>query len=696
MVIAHRAYDGLLRIVLSGMSAVLVLIALTAGYSTGAVFSAPLKTLNALLDSMASSGPVTSSVIFLAAFVLVLESLAARGESSRPLRYSLVIGAVLALTLTFGPYAPVGVRPAFTVSPVLPSLPDDERTVWYWLFMSLRFTGNLILCTMSAHVFLRAVSPGTARAGRPGGGSPLTALRHALPRPGTWRCTTSIARSLTCLTPRSVAAIGGVIAVSWVPWMVLLYPANIAADTVAQLVWARGTAPAWDPSSRSTIPWARMSDHHPWLDTLLYGAFDRLGFALGNEAYGLFILAVLQTMLCAAAVALLLCYLGGRLHVPARLCAIGLTWYCAVPIFGRLSMSIVKDSTFMPFFLLWLTVYMEYVRRIRTNERIAVWIPVALVILTVGCSLTKKTALYVILTALLVLLIALRRRILTLLCVLSAVALFAGVTDAAFATLAIAPGGRQEMLAIPLQQTAANLIENKGRINERDRRDIGAVFICSTPTLTDYYSQQSANGVKDHCFNRSASGGQIARFLLVWARQGIRHPVTYWRSVPWLRDPFTMGAIYDEGFYVHWGWGDRGGEDILPEYPMHAMSRPQRVGRVIYYALARLPVLGLLMTENIYVVWIPVIGIGLCLLRRQGGNVLYAVPLLASIPTLMLDPAYQTRYSWSLAYGFIVFLALGWMVTADQSRLTDKSAGSASPVLGRPMQSAGTTSDDQP
>ena len=38
------------------------------------------------------------------------------------------------------------------------------------------------------------------------------------------------------------------------------------------------------------------SDQHPWFDSLIYGAFDHLGLAIGNEALGLMLLAIVHVI----------------------------------------------------------------------------------------------------------------------------------------------------------------------------------------------------------------------------------------------------------------------------------------------------------------------------------------------------------------------------------------------------------------
>jgi hypothetical protein len=663
-----KAYDMTRRptILYALFVATLSTFALTASYSKGTDFISGTVMISTVFNTVASNGAVTSTLLFVSLFALALCCMALGRTASVRIRWWSSAFAVLAsLTLTVPPFIPEGQTALFTVVHTLPVLQSSDKTKWYWLFMAVRFVGYAILVELLFRTLFSIAVPKYDWSTREmfdwsGHQSIMARLRHEL-QVRVWSHCSFCKRLFTTFSVKTVAVVGSIIAACWIPWMILLYPANIAADTVAQLVWARGSFEAWDPSSWEDIPWARMSDQHPWLDTLIYGWFDHLGFMMGNEAYGLYVLAVLQCILCAGSLALLLCYAGGRLHVPWKLCLVGLGWYALVPIFGRLSMSVVKDSTFLPFFFVWVTIFMEYVRRIRRNERLGVWIPTLLVFLSVLCGLTKKTGLYVTLLTMVIIAIVLRRRLVSCLCIILSLAIFSGISAAAFPALRIAPAGKQEVLAIPLQQTANAVLVHGSDMSLQGKKAINRVLICDTSQIRTFLSLQSADSIKDHCFNRQATNADVSRFLLMWVKQGILHPRTYLNATPWLRNPFTMGAIYDEGFYVHWGWADKGGLSILPQYPENQRSRPQQYGSVLYYAIAKSPVFGLLMSENLYVVWIPLIGIALCILRRRSGNLLYAVPLILSIPMLLLSPAYQTRYSWSLAYGFFVFLMIPWI-----------------------------------
>jgi hypothetical protein len=67
------------------------------------------------------------------------------------------------------------------------------------------------------------------------------------------------------------------------------------------------------------------------------------------------------------------------------------------------------------------------------------------------------------------------------------------------------------------------------------------------------------------------------------------------------------------------------------------------------------------MTETTYVLWIPVISLGLCIVLKRWANLLISVPFLLSIGTLLVSPMAQLRYSWSLLFGAVILISLPFM-----------------------------------
>lgn len=466
-----------------------------------------------------------------------------------------------------------------------------------------------------------------------------------------------------------------VILVLWSGWIALLSPVNIGPDTVAQIMWYR-TGQAWDPSTRQLLPGYAMSDHHPWLETLLYGFFDKFGVSIGNEALGLWLLAFLQSVALAAALSVMLGYLGGCLHIHWHYCMVAFAFCALNPAFGRLSVTLVKDSTAMPFIIIWIVLFIEYVRRIKSNSTIGLPLMSLLFVFAILCSLTRKINVYVILVVLLLLLAFLRKRVVTLSLIVLIVAANTLIPMVAFPALHIAKGGKQEMLAVPLQQTFTVLDKYGSTMNPSHKDAINKIIVCSAQQIKEYgYAWTNANPIKDYgCFNKDATSADLGRFLLVWVEEGIAHPRTYLESVSWLGDYFKMGSVYDEGFHVRWGWPEYGASTtILPQYADNEMSAQQKIGKVLYTSASKTPIVGLAMTEVTYTVWIPLLSIGLCIVLRRLRNLIYTSPMLISLCTVLVTPRHNSRYSWVMLFCSVLLLIVPFIM--QQTKKTDTTSG---------------------
>lgn len=461
---------------------------------------------------------------------------------------------------------------------------------------------------------------------------------------------------------KNITLVAFVVLLCWIPWIAMMYPANIGPDTVAQLIWMR-TGHAWDPSTRLDLPGYALSDQHPWFDSLIYGAFDGFGLWMGNEQLGLFLLSLFHVLLLSFSFGVVLVYLPTHVGVPIKL-SIGLTLFVAlIPAYGRLSMSVVKDLTFMPFYLLWLVMYVEYVRRTIRKIKISGKFCCTFIALSVLCMVTRKIAFYILLFSFLLLLVFIKRKIVTAIFVAAIIAAQILVPKIVFPILHVKSAGTQEVIAIPLQQSAGILIEHKNEISVNDKRNMMSVFSCSINQMRRNISLNSADWIKDNCYNHESSKKDLIIFLKTWVEQSSRHAKTCWRYTSWLFQPFYMNShrFYDEGFFVHWGWEDRGGNDILSRYQSHEKSSNQKIGEKIYMMFEQLPVVGVFMSEATYVLWIPVISLCLCIVLKRKTNVLIFIPFLMNLGVLVVSPAAQLRYSWSLLFGAVILISMPLM-----------------------------------
>ena len=684
---------------LAAVGALPACFALTASYTDETAFLDIDHVKADIYPYLGAGGPVTGMLICLVVMALEYCGFVAFGRwkaqgtpkgTSSGQGWSVALGLMLALTLTIPPHSvthQADSQLASAGSP--PAVASEYWTVWYWLYYGLRYVGFAMLLTAVATLALRGAVGLIGRAEREMAPAAETTSRQCETR--GQRLGNRVRALLGEMSAKHTAMLGAIVFAGWLPWIILVWPANIAADTVAQLVWMR-TGQAWDPSTHDYLPGYALSDQHPWLDSLIYGAFDKLGLWMGSEAWGLWLLALLQTVLCALAIGLTLNYLGGVMRLDWRFCAAATAFMALVPIYGRLMMSVVKDSTVMPFFLVLMVLVMEYIRRVRAGIPLGPWLIVGLIALSVLCGQMRKISTEILLGTFLVLAVVLAKRRLTSLTVaVVPVAIGMVISAIALPALHVAPGGKQEMIAIPLQQTSAFMVAHPERFSTDDHATFDSVITCSVADLDNYLTWNpwdgkeigGADAIKDRCFNRDADTGDIVGFLGLWARLTATDPVTALAATPWLRDPFVMGPVYDEGWYVRWGWEEMGSNMILPEYASTwteaEVSGPQKIGSALYQLFEGMPGVSLLMRENLYTVWVPLFAVACCFVagdgergrKRRWRNLAYLIPWALTILSLLVLPGHQTRYTWTLAFGVAMIAAVPLIREPEQEDMPE-------------------------
>ena len=110
----------------------------------------------------------------------------------------------------------------------------------------------------------------------------------------------------------------------------------------------------------------------------------------------------------------------------------------------------------------------------------------------------KKTGVYVVIGTLLLMAIPYRKQFARLLLPLfaSALVMWIVLPRIVFPLLDVAPGGKQEMLAIPFQQTACYVVNHSEELSEWEDQAIDAVL--HIETLPERYDPSSSDPVKKH------------------------------------------------------------------------------------------------------------------------------------------------------------------------------------------------------
>lgn len=463
--------------------------------------------------------------------------------------------------------------------------------------------------------------------------------------------------------------------VVWMPWIWAMYPFNVGPDTVAQLIWSQGGV-AFDPSMREVLPGYAMSDHHPFLLTYVYGFFYDLGKGTSNVEFGLTLLCWLQTAVMSAVFAYACHWMHAR-RVPAPVCVGALVFWGLVPAVPMLLQQIVKDMSSLPFYLLFLMLYIDVALEVRGGRQVGVPRVVGLAITAVLGALCRKIFLYIAAGSLAVLAIfALVWRMRSHRGGLTAPVILAGVGVGSFllvsviipamlfGPLRIAPGGPQETLAIPIQQVSAVVIRHGDELSEEDRAVIDRVL--PLDELPDRFDYASADPVKD-AWKRDSTNADRKAFLALWIKLAFRHPISCLDATRYLSRYWVIGDISNDGAMTWWGWEEMGSEVLFPDYqratPTPRQSAADLFSRVYVMSV---PVVRLLGYTAFYQLWVP--AFALCLNRIVGRrNLVLFVPVVLSILTVLVTPAFLPRYAFMQMFAAPIIIAIAYLAVREGS-----------------------------
>lgn len=469
-------------------------------------------------------------------------------------------------------------------------------------------------------------------------------------------------------------AIGtAVIVVCWLPYLALSYPGAYWWDTTLQIA-------QFESSPR--VLW----DQHPFMDSLLFGAFAEVGKLAWHDCQaGLFMLIVLQTVAAAATLAALATYLW-RYGVSWRARIACLLLFALFPPFPRMFGTLVKDTVFMPMFVVFVIMFCEIVRTKAAVLRVPAFL-MPFILICVGMGLSRKTGALIVLGSMLLLVFAEMAVHMRAACVMLGVATLlvcsTVVPQAASRIVDIRHGRPQESLALPIQQVANAWIHEGDTFTDGERAALEAFYTKDAGALASAYRYTAADPVKDRVNLHGPTGKRA--FMMIWLKHAFLNPGPY-------ASAFAGLAAGWFSFPTPQDLNDVGGADLgIPADSVHRYEhmetvvgwRDTTIGGSLFRhmdtVLGQIPVLNLLYCKALWGSILPSFCVFLALCRRRDGGystvarwrtVIWMSPMLVTAMTLYVGPTslYQeaTRYVFPLLCVMPLALAIA---SASDDRL---------------------------
>lgn len=460
---------------------------------------------------------------------------------------------------------------------------------------------------------------------------------------------------------------GAIIFMFYLPVAIMMFPGVTCFDTNHMLVMYA------EPEA------AGISGHHPLFDTLVFGKVVFTVARLTDSfRAGVFFFLILQCLGTALSFGRVLVFSQKTLSLSWEVRFILLAFFSLFPLYSLFSLYFTKDSFFSIFFVLFFVEFLEMVitrgESLGRPSKAAVF-----VLLCLLCCLTKKLGVYIVLGSLAVYLIAIRKRLLVpTVAALSCALLMFGLYPVALSAAHISPGGMQEVLSVPFQQTGRYVLSVPQAITEDERTAIDAIL--SYDTIEQCYIYNNADGLKG--YDRLASKPQESYrdYLKVWFAQGLRHPLIYFDAFVALNTPwFSFQPIMPLFSY---GWNPELDAALLgQEFNLRpaVCEKTSSLLGAFYEHLCAFPIVGHLFTLGMWATLLPAFAISLLLRVRMRRYLVCIAPIALSIvlgmwcsPTA-LEAGNGMRYLIPVVYSMPAVLALCRYAILAESGFTESN-----------------------
>jgi hypothetical protein len=484
-------------------------------------------------------------------------------------------------------------------------------------------------------------------------------------------------RRLSILVPRfnvhDIVLFAAIMLAFWGVWMVALYPGSMNIDTVSQIKQSYiGQYDVyivpWIPTHSTTDAW--FSDHHPFFDTLVFGAFVHAFDWTGSWNVGVYAFVLVQCCLTTAAFSAAVAYLR-RADAPLPLCLGVFLFFCLMPFYPIYGMTMLKDSLYSFIFVVYFLFLAEIVRtrgvvfegwrRPGRARRLLAWFIVVGVLL----ALTKKTGVYSVLVAAVIGAIVYRRcwKAFAAQALASGAVIWLLFPFVVFPLAHVVPGQLQEAVGFMFQQTARYVVDHSDEVTNDERQAIDAVL--GFDDLAARYEYNDADPVKFWYRYDTVTTGDLANYLRVWAVEGARHPETYAEATLSICAPY-LNASGVLGVHGQTGDIDETVADLV--YQPAELDGLREPLLAFYRTVVNAPGLAIFFRVGPYATWIPLLL--LCYgARNRSGLPFLSVALLVALGFCLICPIFHSRYALPLIYTAPVALGLLFSSVGAQRRL---------------------------
>lgn len=456
--------------------------------------------------------------------------------------------------------------------------------------------------------------------------------------------------------------------IAWLPYFIIFYPGVSSSDTGTMILQFH-QEPTW-VLARTAVRGDEIfiTNHHPVFLTLIYGLVVQLGLTIGNTSLAIGIFSILQMMITSLSFAIALAYFVSKTNLPVKLAKIFALCIGTFPPHALWSISMIKDTSFSICLLLFILLLIELVRTAGTAI-CSLKYSLSLFALSLLVMLTKNQGIYIVACVMLVFILTYKPQWLKILATIgSALLVFLIYLNVLLPALNIAPGGTQEALSVPFQQTARYVRDHGDEVTESEKEAIARIL--PYDQLAELYDPNLSDPVKDK-FNQDSTKDDLIDYFRIWFAQLVKHPGTYIQAT--LNNSYDFFSTYrtEELVFYFFAANKRlVNYPLFQGYQIDAFENARNTVKAASQILQQVPLIGLYMSTG-GINWFLLLGCMICIYLKRGKWLLAFLPALLSFAVCIASPSNgNLRYVTPIFYSLpliaaVIFTPAPHCVTAD-------------------------------
>lgn len=437
----------------------------------------------------------------------------------------------------------------------------------------------------------------------------------------------------------------------WIPYLILMYPTLINADSLFELAefWGMHNKQSMDVILKNSSQ--LITSHHPVLYTYLIGYFSKFI----NINIGLYLYNILQTLIVIYSISNLLLFVNNRIKNNQILSYMFII-ICFYPFIPYLFISLEKDVLFACAFMFFGMSLYECVFEDNLNLKRFSISSILLVLL-------RNNVKYIFFLFLLILFMFMknfRKKIFItaflIVCSIVTLNIFCNINN-------ITAGSKVEMLSIPLQQTARYVKYYENEVTNNEKEVINKVL--DYKNISKKYKPRISDPIKNMFNDKKPSNNEICDYFKVWFKMFFKHPICYIEATL----NTQIETFYPSGINVYTVRRSYENKHVLTttpyideyqiqvsEFGFKPNNTIDRIGTIvdkIVYVTTNLPILGLISMSATYLWWAIIIIIDSINNNKWKNTLLFFSFYILYFFTLFLGPC-DAVFEFRYIYPFFV------------------------------------------